>query len=68
MALDADFCVSPSKDYIFPNVSDHRWLPVARSMPGEERAQAWSVTRVAIRWIALFGMLLLFIVMSKKLF
>jgi hypothetical protein len=25
-------------------------------MPGEERAQAWSVKRVAIRWIALFGL------------
>ena len=41
----------------FANVRDHRWLPVARSMPGEERAQAWSVTRVAIRWIALFDCL-----------
>jgi hypothetical protein len=39
-----------------PNVRDHRWLPVARPMPGEERTQAWGVTRVAIRWIALFGL------------
>ena len=37
------------------NVRDHRWLPVARLVPGEERAQAQGVTRVAIRWIALFG-------------
>jgi hypothetical protein len=35
MALDADFCVSPSKDYIFPNVRDHRHLPVARLVPAE---------------------------------
>jgi hypothetical protein len=35
--------------YFFANVRDHRWLPVARPMPGEERAQAWSVARVAIR-------------------
>ncbi|MFM8715664.1 MAG: hypothetical protein ACKOHM_03610 [Spartobacteria bacterium] len=40
---------------LFPNVRDHRWLPVARSMPGEEQAQAWSVTRGAIRWVALFA-------------
>jgi hypothetical protein len=41
---------------LFANVRDHRWLPVARSMPGGERAQAWSVTRAAIRWIALLGL------------
>jgi hypothetical protein len=29
---------------------------VARLVPGEERAQARGVTRVAIRWIALFGL------------
>jgi hypothetical protein len=57
MTLVADSCASPSKDYIFPNVRDHRWLPVARLLPGEERAQAGGVTRVAIRWIALFGFL-----------
>jgi hypothetical protein len=39
-----------------PNVRDHRWLPVARLVPGEERAQARGVTRVAIRWIALFDL------------
>jgi hypothetical protein len=33
----------------FANVRDHRWLPVARLVPGEERAQAEGVTRVAIR-------------------
>ena len=38
------------------NVRDHRWLPVARPMPGEERTQAWGVTRVAIRWIALLAL------------
>jgi hypothetical protein len=43
------------RKYIFANVRDHRWLPVARPMPGEERTQAWGVTRVAIRWIALFA-------------
>jgi hypothetical protein len=43
------------KLYFFANVRDHRWLPVARLVPGEERAQARGVTRVAIRWIALFG-------------
>jgi hypothetical protein len=37
------------------NVRDHRWLPMARLLPGDERAQAGGVTRVAIRWIALFG-------------
>jgi hypothetical protein len=42
-------------NYISANVRDHRWLPVARPMPGEERTQAWGVTRVAIRWIALLG-------------
>jgi hypothetical protein len=43
--------------YIFlPNVRDQRWLPVARLLPGEERAQAGGVTRVALRWIALFGL------------
>jgi hypothetical protein len=50
-----------------PNVRDHRWLPVARSMPGEERAQAWSVTRVAIRCIALFA-LFLFLQQGLKLY
>jgi hypothetical protein len=35
-------------------VRDHRWLPVARPMPGEERTQALGVTRVAIR-IGLLG-------------
>jgi hypothetical protein len=40
---------------IFPNVRDHRWLPVARLLPGEERTQAGGVTRVAIRWIALLA-------------
>jgi hypothetical protein len=44
-------------DRIFSaNVRDHRHLPVARSVPGEERAQARSVTRVGVRWIALFGL------------
>jgi hypothetical protein len=47
----------PSEKIIFfANVRDHRWLPVARLVPGEERAQARGVTRVAIRWIALFGL------------
>jgi hypothetical protein len=41
------------------NVRDHRWLPVARSVPGEERAQERSVTRIAIRWIALFAFICL---------
>jgi hypothetical protein len=45
--------------YFLPNVRDHRWLPVARLVPGEERAQAWSVTRVGVRWTALFGFILL---------
>ena len=40
----------------FANVRDHRWLPVARLVPGEERTQARGVTRVAIRWIALFAL------------
>ena len=37
------------------NVRDHRWLQLARLLPGDERAQAGGVTRLAIRWIALFG-------------
>lgn len=36
------------------NVRNHRWLPMARLLPGDERAQAGGVTRVANRWIALF--------------
>jgi hypothetical protein len=57
MTLVADSCASPSKDYIFPNVRDHRWLPVARLMAGSDSDQASGVTRVAIRCIALFGIL-----------
>jgi hypothetical protein len=38
-----------------PNVRDHRHLPVARLLRGEERTQVGGVTRVAIRWIALFA-------------
>lgn len=26
--------------FYLPNVRDNRWLPVARSMPGEDRAQS----------------------------
>jgi hypothetical protein len=37
------------------NVRDHLYLPVARSVPGEERTQARSVTRVGIRCIAMLG-------------
>jgi hypothetical protein len=40
----------------FANVRDHRYLPVARLLLGEERTQAGGVTRVGIRWIALFGL------------
>ena len=41
--------------FFLQNVRDHRWLPMARLPPGDERAQAGGVTRVAIRWIALLG-------------
>jgi hypothetical protein len=57
-AQDLGFWSEPwQKIIFFANVRDHRWLPVARLVPGEERAQARGVTRVAIRWIALFGFL-----------
>ena len=51
--------------FIFsPNVRDHRRLPVARSVPGEERAQARSVTRVGVlvdRIVSIFIYLILFV-------
>jgi hypothetical protein len=37
-----------------PNVRDHRWVAVARPMAGSDSDPASGVTRVAIRWIALF--------------
>jgi len=40
---------------VLANVRDHRWLPVARPMPSERSESASGVPRVAIRWIALFG-------------
>jgi len=39
---------------LFPNVRDHRWLPVARPMHSERNESASGVQRVAIRCIALF--------------
>jgi hypothetical protein len=41
--------------FFLQNVRNHRWLPRVRLLPGDERAQAGGVTRVAIRLIALFG-------------
>jgi hypothetical protein len=56
MAMCVDSWSDPRGNIcFFANVRGHRWLPVARSMPGEERAQARGVTRVVIRWIALLG-------------
>jgi hypothetical protein len=43
----------------WPNVGDHRWLAVARLLPKRSEAEpAGGVTRVAIRWIALFDVFL----------
>jgi hypothetical protein len=49
------------KSYIFwANVLDHRWLLVARLLPKRSEAEsAGGVTRVAIRWIALFDFIIL---------
>jgi hypothetical protein len=45
---------------VLPNVLDHRWLLVARLLPKRSEAEsAGGVTRVAIRWIALFDFIIL---------
>jgi hypothetical protein len=43
--------------HFLENVRDHRWLPVARPMPSERSESASGVQRVAIRCIALFGII-----------
>jgi hypothetical protein len=53
-----DVAIKEKSFISFPNVRDHRWLPVARLLLRRSEAEsAGGVTRVAISVIALLGVI-----------